>query len=326
MKISILLPTYNGSKYLSETIDSLVSQNYKNWEVVVQDDCSTDNTIQILKNYKNSNIKIFKNKNNLGYPGNIEAARLNAKGEILFLMGQDDILSQNTLRNINGYFTKNKKLGAVTRPYYWFQNDQTKQPIRLKEGINYKKDTLVTLKSKHTDIIRVIDSLDQLSGLAYRASFMTRGFHPDIFPCHIYPFLEILKKHPVLFQKDITIAVRISSSQSRWLKSIYDKSPLQSWVEMIEEVFPKTKYFKLNNFIIKDFIARNYVGQFQVRNYGSYRYFIREFGLLIKYRPQNIFSPNFWAINLLCALLPRKACIWFVDWYKNNILSKTLNV
>lgn len=321
MKISILLPTYNGAKYLSETIDTILSQDYNNFDLIVQDDCSKDNTVKILKKYHDSRIKIIVNKNNLGYPKNLEAARKRAKGDILFLMGQDDILAQGTLKNINTYFTKNPDLGAVTRPYYWFQNDTTRKPIRLKNGISYTSNTLVDIKSSKEKLVRVIDSLDQLSGLAYRTKFMTMGFHPDIFPCHIYPFLEIMKKHPILFQKDITIAVRIASSQSRWLKSIYDKSPLQSWVEMIINLFPKPKYSKLQTYLIQNFVARNYVGQFQVRNYGSYRYFLREFILLIKYRWQNLLSPSFWAINTLCAVLPRSLCIWLVDQYKDKVLA-----
>jgi len=326
MKISILLPTYNGSKYIRETIDSILRQNFKNYEIIIQDDCSTDNTIKILKDYKSSLLKIHKNKNNLGYPKNLELARKRSKGDIIFLMGQDDILRQNTLKDVHKIFVENKNVGAITRPYYWFQDDKTKKPIRLKNGINYKKNTMITIKSPFSDIIKAIDSLDQLSGLAYRTSFMTIGFHSDIFPCHIYPFLEILKKHPVVFQKDITIAVRIASSQSRWLKSIYEKSPLQSWVEMIQNIFPKNKYNRLQNFIIQEFVAKNYVGQFQIRNYGSYLYFIREAFLLIKYRWKNIFYPNFWAINITCALLPRTLCIKLVDSYKEKLLSKKINV
>ena len=74
-------------------------------------------------------------------------------------------------------------------------------------------------------------TLDQLSGLAYRVKFMDIPFHPDCFPCHIYPFASIFKKHPVVFLKDYNVAVRIATSQTRFISSIYEKSPMQSWLD-----------------------------------------------------------------------------------------------
>lgn len=48
--ISIVLPVYNGEKYLSESIESIINQNYRNWELIIVNDCSTDNSPGLLKN------------------------------------------------------------------------------------------------------------------------------------------------------------------------------------------------------------------------------------------------------------------------------------
>ena len=53
--VSIVMPNYNGAKYVRESIDSIIAQSYENWELLFVDDCSTDNSAQILKEYKQNN-------------------------------------------------------------------------------------------------------------------------------------------------------------------------------------------------------------------------------------------------------------------------------
>ena len=65
--ISIVLPVYNGAKYLRESIDSVISQTYTNWELLILDDCSTDDTAKIANEYveKDERIHYFLNEKNL---------------------------------------------------------------------------------------------------------------------------------------------------------------------------------------------------------------------------------------------------------------------
>ena len=90
--ISIVLATYNGSLFLSEQLESIVTQTYPNIEIIVVDDCSTDNTIEILKSFqiKYCNLKIFLNDTNLGYVKNFEKGCSLATGEYIALCDQDD--------------------------------------------------------------------------------------------------------------------------------------------------------------------------------------------------------------------------------------------
>jgi teichuronic acid biosynthesis glycosyltransferase TuaG len=66
--VSIITPTYNSSKYIEDTIKSIISQTYQNWELIITDDFSTDNTVSIVNNFiqTDSRIKLFELKNNLG--------------------------------------------------------------------------------------------------------------------------------------------------------------------------------------------------------------------------------------------------------------------
>ena len=90
--ISIAMATYNGEKYLREQLDSIYNQTYKNIEVIVCDDCSTDGTVQILEEYKQKyGLKYFINEKNLGYIKNFEKSIKLCSGDYIALSDQDDI-------------------------------------------------------------------------------------------------------------------------------------------------------------------------------------------------------------------------------------------
>ncbi len=89
--ISVALATYNGSKYLDAQIQSILNQTYTDFELVIIDDCSTDNTFELLKNYKDSRIKLFQNDKNLGFRKNFEKIIQNCSGEYISFCDQDDV-------------------------------------------------------------------------------------------------------------------------------------------------------------------------------------------------------------------------------------------
>ena len=324
LKFSILMPTYNGGEVLKDTIKSILSQSFTNYEIIINDDVSTDNTEEVVRSINDSRIRFFKNEKNLGYPGNLESARQKATGDIIYLMGQDDILGSGALEDTYKAFKISDDIGAVTRPYFWFDKNIT-TPVRAKFQLNSEKDEVVKITDDPKRVELVFRTLDQLSGLAYRKKFIDLPFHPDIFPCHVYPFASIFKKHPIIFLKDYNLAVRIASSQCRSVSSIYNKSPLRSWVELFQNVFPEKEFEKIRKYCIKNFVANNYVGLVQIRNYAKYRYLWREIFYLVKYRWDNILSPQFWFFSLGCAIMPASLLIPLVDWYKNKVNSKNLN-
>jgi glycosyltransferase involved in cell wall biosynthesis len=320
-KFSILIPTYNGAEVIGETLRSILSQSFQNFEIIVQDDASTDNTVETIKALNDHRIKIFRNEKNLGYPGNLESLRKKGDGEIIFLMGQDDILGEGALEQTYQAFKMSEDIGAVARPYFWF-DEKIEKPVRATKQLNPEKNEVVTIKDEFERIVLTIDVAGQLSGLAMRRKFIDTPFHEDIFPCHVYPFVAILKKHPIVFLKDYNLAVRIRSSQCRRVSSIYEKSPVQSWVDFANSVFAEKGLEKLRKYFIKNYVARNYVGLVQIRNYAKYRYVLREIWILLKYRPENIWSPSFLFFSLGCLITPPFILIPIVDWYKNKINSR----
>ena len=91
--VSIAMCTYNGAKFLAAQLDTLVTQTYKRIEIIVADDCSTDDTFSILTVYaaKYSQFRIYRNEKNLGFTANFEKAVKLCGGDLIALCDQDDL-------------------------------------------------------------------------------------------------------------------------------------------------------------------------------------------------------------------------------------------
>lgn len=91
--VSIAMCTFNGEKYLKEQLDTLICQTYANIEIVIVDDCSTDDTFSIIKSYSKQypHFRIYQNEQNLGYTDNFERAIKLCNGEYIALCDQDDL-------------------------------------------------------------------------------------------------------------------------------------------------------------------------------------------------------------------------------------------
>lgn len=96
--ISVCMATYNGEKYVEEQIKSVLTQLDNSDEIIVSDDNSTDNTIEIIKSFNDQRIKIFINKNK-GIVNNFQNAIKQAQGDYLFLADQDDVWLPNKVSN-----------------------------------------------------------------------------------------------------------------------------------------------------------------------------------------------------------------------------------
>jgi glycosyltransferase involved in cell wall biosynthesis len=91
--VSVAMCTYNGSRFLANQLDTIVNQTYKNIEIIVVDDCSTDETLTILNNYARlyPQLHVYQNESNLGFTANFERAVSLCKGELIALCDQDDL-------------------------------------------------------------------------------------------------------------------------------------------------------------------------------------------------------------------------------------------
>src|SRR5574344_1421651 len=104
MRISIAMCTYNGGRFLAEQLDSLLQQHRRPDQVVVCDDGSTDNTLELLADFSNRAqamgvaVLVHPNPRNLGYVRNFEQALALCDGDLVFLCDQDDIWHREKLQ------------------------------------------------------------------------------------------------------------------------------------------------------------------------------------------------------------------------------------
>lgn len=106
LKISIAMATYNGGKYLHEQLDSFCMQTRLPDELVITDDCSTDDTLAIVQSFAASapfEVRWARNEMNLGYSGNFNKALMETTGDLVFLSDQDDVWFPEKLERMERY-------------------------------------------------------------------------------------------------------------------------------------------------------------------------------------------------------------------------------
>ena len=90
--VSIIMPSYNTAKFISETIKSVLAQTYTNWELIIVDDCSTDNTDEVIKPYlSDPRIYYIKNEANSGAAVSRNRALREARGKWIAFLDSDDL-------------------------------------------------------------------------------------------------------------------------------------------------------------------------------------------------------------------------------------------
>ena len=89
--VSIIMPSYNTASFIKETIQSVLNQTYSKWELIIVDDCSTDNTDEVLEYIKDSRIRYFKNDKNLGAAVSRNKALREARGQWIAYLDSDDL-------------------------------------------------------------------------------------------------------------------------------------------------------------------------------------------------------------------------------------------
>ena len=89
--VSIVMPNYNGAEYVKETIESVLAQTYSNWELLFVDDCSSDNSLEIVDSFNDPRIKIFRNEKNKGAAASRNLALNQASGRWVAFLDSDDL-------------------------------------------------------------------------------------------------------------------------------------------------------------------------------------------------------------------------------------------
>ena len=138
IKFSIIIPIFNSEKYISKCINSIIQQNYKNWEIIIIDNNSTDRSIKIVKSFKNKKIRIFKinNKGIIAKSRNLGIKK--SKGNWIAFLDSDDYWTDNKLQDQIYFMTKNKYNFTYTDYITIFESKNNKKiKTKIKDSFTF---------------------------------------------------------------------------------------------------------------------------------------------------------------------------------------------
>ncbi|EGR0761886.1 glycosyltransferase family 2 protein [Vibrio parahaemolyticus] len=138
--VSIIMPTYNSEQTVVESIQSVLSQTYKNWELIIVDDRSTDNTWQVIQTYadKYDNIRVYQNKENLGAGASRNFAIKKARGRFIAFLDSDDLWTEDKLAEQIPFMLENNYPLTYTH-YSRFNSEEELSVVTAPEYTTYKK-------------------------------------------------------------------------------------------------------------------------------------------------------------------------------------------
>jgi glycosyltransferase involved in cell wall biosynthesis len=111
--VSVIIPSYNHEKYIAEAIRSILDQTFQDFEIIITDDASTDNTVEIIKEFSDPRIQLFCQRRNQGVSRTIDFSIAKAKGKYIALLGSDDIAMTERLKKQVEFLNEHNEIGAV---------------------------------------------------------------------------------------------------------------------------------------------------------------------------------------------------------------------
>ncbi len=135
IEISVLMPVYNAEKFLKDSILSILNQTYQNFEFLIIDDGSTDNSLEVIKKFKDKRIVLLENKKNKGIVYSLNKGLKIAKGKYLARMDADDIAYPERLQNQYDFMENNPQIDVLGSDYKCFGNSNSvvKMPQKHEE-------------------------------------------------------------------------------------------------------------------------------------------------------------------------------------------------
>ena len=244
-KIDIILPNYNSSLFIAETINSVLNQSYKNWKLIIVDDFSDKETTDILKKFSsNKKIKIFWQKKNRGAGFCRNYAIKKSNSPFIAFIDSDDIWKKNKLENQINFMKKNNFSFTYTN-YETFGKKMKKvyNPPKL-NYLNFIKNTSIATST-------MMIKREKIKSIKFTNSKICEDYY---FKCKLLKkvkFAYCLKKNLTKYR------IRDKSLQSNNIRNFY-------WIWKINKNYNNLNFFE--NFISLFFISFNSIKKYGGKN------------------------------------------------------------
>lgn len=164
--VSIIMPSWNTGRYIAESIQSVLNQTYRNWELIIVDDCSMDNTDQVVVAFRDDRIRYLHNKHNSGAALTRNYALREARGEWIAFLDSDDLWAPKKLEHQigfmrgNGYvlsYTEYEKIDEDSNPLGIYVSGPKRVNKRKMYNYDYIGQLTMMYSAKHFGLIQIKD-------------------------------------------------------------------------------------------------------------------------------------------------------------------------
>ncbi len=140
-KISVITPAFNAAEFLPLTIESVLSQTFTDYEMIIVDDCSSDNTFEIANEYakKNPQIRVIRQGKNGGVAAARNTALKAAKGDFIAFLDSDDLWMPDKLEKQYEFMKQNGYVLTYTQYKMLLEDNKLSRPVRVPKSMTYKK-------------------------------------------------------------------------------------------------------------------------------------------------------------------------------------------
>ncbi len=305
---SIPIATYNRGVELEFAIGRILAQDFKNFELIISDDNSTDGTEKIIQKFKDERIRYYKNRVNLGAVPNIQKVLTHARGKYVLMHGDDDYLLYDNALSSSRKLILEKKLGLLRLNYLYQSSDK----LDVYDFFRYKnvhKD-LHLEAHKPKEALKFIEKADLyfISGIIFKNPYPAKIVLTD---SELIPWFKVcyhaLLGHGGYFNKNHQIIASWSYQKNNPVFFVRDgKLTFESFYEQLKEYSSEEYYKKELNRQLEVSVLNLPTIKYNSNNRNLINYARRIIELNAKYKV----NAKFWIMLLIGYILPKFVLKW----------------